>query len=82
MTIGPLTEPDIRAVVVEYLREYCKELDKQHVDTICRTPQARNPLYLLVMLNELRLFGENESLVAQTGLAKARGERRQGDGGT
>jgi WD40 repeat protein len=58
--LGPLTEADVRTIVVEYLKEYCKELDREHVDALCAIPQVRNPLYLLVMLNELRTLGGND----------------------
>ncbi|MDQ0290553.1 DUF4062 domain-containing protein [Oligosphaera ethanolica] len=58
--LGPLTEGDIRTIVVDYLKEYCHELDRQHLDALCAIPQARNPLYLLVMLNELRTLGGND----------------------
>ena len=58
--LGPLTEADVRTIVVEHLKEYCKELDREHVDAICHMEQARNPLYLLVMLGELRTLGGND----------------------
>jgi WD40 repeat protein len=58
--LGPLTPEDVRTVVVEYLKEYCKELDREHVDALCALPPARNPLYLLVMLGELRTLGGND----------------------
>src|SRR5271157_2434523 len=49
--LEPLTEEDVRTIVVAYLNEYCHELDREHLDTLCAITQARNPLYLLVMLN-------------------------------
>jgi hypothetical protein len=58
--LGPLTEDDVRTIVVEFLKEYCKELDREHVNAICRMDQAKNPLYLLVMLGELRTLGGND----------------------
>jgi WD40 repeat protein len=58
--LGPLTEDDVRTIVVAYLDEYCKVLDTPHVNTICAMLQARNPLYLLVMLGELRTLGGND----------------------
>lgn len=61
--LGPLTDHDVRAIVVAYLKEYCKELDTPHVDSICdkqKLPQAHTPLYLLVMLAELRTIGGND----------------------
>lgn len=58
--LGPLTEHDVRTIVVAYLKEYCHELDREHLDTLSAITQARNPLYLLVMLNELRTLGGND----------------------
>jgi len=58
--LGPLTEADVRTIVVAYLKDYCHELDREHLDTLCAITQARNPLYLLVMLNELRTLGGND----------------------
>jgi len=47
-------------MLVDYLKEYCHELDREHLDTLCAIPQTRNPLYLLVMLNELRTLVGND----------------------
>ncbi|MEI6605742.1 MAG: DUF4062 domain-containing protein, partial [Verrucomicrobiota bacterium] len=58
--LGPLTDDDVRIIVVGYLKEYCHELDSEHLDMMCAVTQARNPLYLLVMLNELRTLGGND----------------------
>jgi hypothetical protein len=55
-----LAEQDVRVIVVRYLEEYCKELEPTEIGTICRMERARNPLYLLVMLNELRALGGND----------------------
>ncbi|MEU6231244.1 DUF4062 domain-containing protein [Streptomyces sp. NPDC047042] len=55
-----LTEQDVRVIVVAYLEEYCKELESAEIDAICQLEQARNPLYLLVMLNELRALSGND----------------------
>lgn len=58
--LGSLGDGDVCAIVAEYLLEYCKELDVEHIDAICRTPQAHQPLYLLVLLSELRALGGND----------------------
>ncbi len=55
-----LGEQDVRRIVVEYLEEYCKELEQAEIGAICRMEQAKNPLYLLVMLHELRALGGND----------------------
>ncbi len=57
--VGALTENDIRTIVIKYLKEYCKQLDEPQVNAICNLPQAKSPLYLLVMLGELRSLGGN-----------------------
>ncbi len=58
--LGPLTKADVRTIVVAYLKEYCHELDREHLETLCSITQAHNPLYLLVMLGELRTLGGND----------------------
>jgi WD40 repeat protein len=58
--LAPLMEADVRTIVVAYLAEYCHQLDSEHLDTLCAITPARNPLYLLVMLNELRTLGGND----------------------
>jgi len=55
--LKPLIPDDIRSIVKEYLIEYSKELENPQIEAICNMPQAQNPLYLLVMLNELRALG-------------------------
>ncbi|MCP5067093.1 MAG: WD40 repeat domain-containing protein [bacterium] len=60
LLLPPLTADDVRSIVVEYLREYCKELDSEHIARISDMTQARNPLYLRVMLAELRSLGGND----------------------
>jgi hypothetical protein len=58
--LGPLADADIRAIVTGFLAEYCKELDTSEHDAIARMSQAGNPLYLLVMLEELRKLGGHQ----------------------
>ena len=57
VVLAPLAVADVRRIVVDYLEEYCKELDEEYVDAICTLNQAKNPLYLLVLLGELRMLG-------------------------
>lgn len=56
------TDADRRSLVREYLRQYLKELDEQHTESLIRTPGAGNPLYLKVVLSELHVFGSFASL--------------------
>ena len=40
-----------------YLSQFLKELDPRHVETLIQSEGAGNPLYLKVVLSELRVFG-------------------------
>jgi hypothetical protein len=60
LDLGPLEKGDVRSIVVDFLHEYCKELDEDHIATLESMEQARNPLYLMVMLHELRTLGGND----------------------
>ena len=74
--VGPLEEIEVRSIVTEYLLEYCKQLDRAQIDIICGLEQARNPLYLLVMLGELRTLGGNDMhRIVPTLIANLRRER-------
>ena len=53
---------DKEAVINEYLKNYLKKLDEEHIDAICELPASANPLYLKVMLSELRVFGSFNGL--------------------
>lgn len=54
--LTPLDEEDVREIVNRHLIEYSKRLDSKQIEDICRMDQARNPLYLLVMLHALRIL--------------------------
>ncbi|MCX6901212.1 MAG: TIR domain-containing protein [Verrucomicrobia bacterium] len=63
--LGPLMEADVRTIIVAYFKAHFNELDCEHLDALCAITAARNPLYLLVMLNELRtLAGDDLNRIA------------------
>ncbi len=53
-----------RALVREFLRLHLKDLDDGLVEQLIAAPGASNPLYLRVVLAELRLFGSFPNLQA------------------
>ena len=53
---------DRRALVNQYLSLYLKELDDHHIQDIITSEGAGNPLFLKVLLSELRMFGSHEGL--------------------
>jgi len=76
VNLSPLEEADVREIVKQYLDEYCKELDTAQIDAICRMEQARNPLYLLVMLHELRTLGGQDMHLKVPGIIARLPEER------
>jgi hypothetical protein len=55
--VEPFSLDDRRELVKEYLKQYLKDLDKSHLDALITSPGADNPLFLKVVLSELRVFG-------------------------
>ncbi len=53
---------DRKKLVQVYLSQFLKELDQRYVETLIKSKGARNPLYLKVVLSELRVFGEFANL--------------------
>jgi WD40 repeat protein len=51
-----------RSLVRVHLSQYLKELDDHHVERLIRSPGAGNPLFLKVVLSELRVFGAATNL--------------------
>jgi len=62
MAVQPLDRNERQKLIVEYLKQYRKELSGPRVGRIAAAPQTANPLYLRALLEELRLWGDNESL--------------------
>jgi nephrocystin-3 len=57
-----LTVEERRQLLNQFLRDYGRTLSPARVDRIVNAQQSANPLYLRVLLNELRLFGRYERL--------------------
>lgn len=56
--VRPFTSIDHRlALVNRYLEQYLKQLDQPLLNALINLPGASNPLYLKVVLSELRVFG-------------------------
>ncbi|MDA0162916.1 DUF4062 domain-containing protein [Solirubrobacter ginsenosidimutans] len=61
--VAPFEDPATRRrLVVDYLAGYLKELAPELVEELIAFPAASNPLYLKVVLSELRVFGPHASL--------------------
>jgi len=67
LEVGPLSQAERERLIAEYLAQYAKALSPARVHRIAAAPQSANPLYLRVLLDELRLFGEHERLEERIG---------------
>lgn len=64
--VVPFDNPQDRRMLVEdYLSNYLKELDSQHIEQLISAEGANNPLFLKVVLSELRVFGAFAQLTAK-----------------
>jgi nephrocystin-3 len=62
MAVHPLDRNERQKLIVEYLKQYRKELSHPRVECIAAAPQTANPLYLRALLEELCLWGDHKSL--------------------
>lgn len=67
LEVAPLSTDERRRMVVRYLALYTKALSPDRVDRIAGAPQTANPLFLRAMLEELRLWGDHDTLGPRIG---------------
>ncbi|MDR1879449.1 MAG: DUF4062 domain-containing protein [Tannerellaceae bacterium] len=61
--IGELSPfEDKKGLIAEHLKKHLKALDDKHVDAICEAPASGNPLFMKILLSELRVFGAFKQL--------------------
>ena len=63
----PLEVAERTQLLKQYLAQYAKSLSPARSDRIISAPQSSNPLFLRVLLEELRLFGEHDRLDERIG---------------
>ena len=62
ITVEPLFFDERKQLIIEFLKQYGKQLSSRQVETIIQDPQSANPLGLTILLDELRQFGSHERL--------------------
>jgi hypothetical protein len=65
LMVGPLAEEAQEQLIRRYLNRYEKELEDGLRQRILEHPQAGSPLFLRVLLEELRQCGRHDTLAAQ-----------------
>ena len=54
-----------KKLIKDYLKKFLKALDDKQIDTICGFKGSANPLYLKILLSELRVFGSFAQLAEE-----------------
>ena len=62
LTIEPLQPEERKQLIKEYLALFTKTLGKDNTERIASSEKCQNPLFLRVLLDELRQFGMHEGL--------------------
>jgi len=62
LRIEKLTEDERRRMIVDYLGRFGKKLDAARIDRIIAFSATENPLYLKILLDELRITGTHDKL--------------------
>ena len=62
LEIQPLDNGERQWLIQDFLKQYSRDLGPARTDRLIRAPQTTNPLYLRILLNELRVFGLHEKL--------------------
>jgi nephrocystin-3 len=62
LSVEPLTPGERRRMVEHYLERFGKKLDALRLDRLAAAQPAANPLYLKILLDELRVTGTHDRL--------------------
>ena len=62
LEVQPLDEAERRRLIHEFLQQYRRDLGSERTQRLVDASQNSNPLYLRVLLDELRVFGIHEKL--------------------
>jgi tetratricopeptide (TPR) repeat protein len=65
LEVQPLRLEERMELIERYLAQYSKQLTREQTERIAGAAQTANPLYLRALLEELRLWGEHETLDAR-----------------
>jgi hypothetical protein len=65
LAVAPLEPAERDRLIVDYLASFTKALGPALRQRIASAPQCANPLYLRALLDELRVWGEHETLAAR-----------------
>lgn len=67
LRIQPLAVDERRRMIADYLARFGKKLDASRLERLAAAPAAANPLYLKILLDELRVTGTHDRLDERLG---------------
>src|SRR6202023_1243194 len=67
LRVEPLTPDERRRMITDSLKRFGKTLDVPWFDRLAVAPATANPLYLKILLDELRITGTHELLDERLG---------------
>ncbi len=62
LRVGPLTVQERRLMIADYLARFGKKLDQHRLDRLASAAPAANPLYVKILLDDLRVTGTHDRL--------------------
>ena len=62
LEVQPLDDAERRRLIHDFLKQHTRDLGPARTDRLVHAHQTSNPLYLRVLLDELRVFGIHEKL--------------------
>jgi tetratricopeptide (TPR) repeat protein len=63
LKLRPFREDECRSLILSYLSIYSKHLSEDQIQQILKAPKIMNPLFLYSLLQELRLYGDFDTLM-------------------
>ncbi|MDQ6829807.1 MAG: DUF4062 domain-containing protein [Gemmatimonadota bacterium] len=62
LPLGGLTSDECRQLTIKYLGQFAKSLSSEQLERISRSWLNSNPLHLRLLLDELRVYGDHDTL--------------------
>jgi tetratricopeptide (TPR) repeat protein len=62
LSVQPFAGEERREFLLQYLGQYSKKLPDHLIDKIVDAPQTSSPIYLKTLLEELRIYGDHQTL--------------------
>jgi tetratricopeptide (TPR) repeat protein len=62
LIVSPMQKDEQERYIIDYLKQYSKQLNPAQIKRVLKEEQTSNPLYLRTLLEELRVFGKYHEL--------------------